>query len=137
MARPRILDTHVLIEHFGLLMKTKRRVPGECTRHANELIELQGTNQIVSPVLIEFLAGASREDLECRKAYLKPFTVLDKGNIPAQDWDEAKRFAQWTRIGRERKLGDCLIEAIANRLNGDVVSADRDFKLRVPPQRMK
>ena len=135
MARPKILDTQVLINHFGMLYNTKARTPGAFKSHAEELIEVQGTNQIVSPVLIEFLAGANRENLECRKAYLEPFSVLDKGNIPARDWEEAKRIAQWVRIGRERKLGDCLIEAISIRFNGDIVSSDRDFKQRVPPQK--
>ncbi len=131
--RPRILDTDVLINHWRGFGK-KKRTASEFKTHAKELIESQGTNMIVSPVMVEFLAGANREDLGFRKAYLEPFEVLDKGNIPRADWDEAKRFAQWTRIGRERKLGDCLIEAIAKRFNGDVVSRDRDFKRRVPPQ---
>lgn len=134
MARPRILDTNVLINHFGRFDKRKKRTPREFKMHGEELIEFQGSNLIVSPVLVEFLAGANREDLELRKAYLEPFEVLDKGNIPSADWDEAKRLAQWIRLGRERKLGDCLIEAIANRHNGDVISNDRDFKRRILPQ---
>jgi predicted nucleic acid-binding protein len=133
MPRPRILDTNVLINHWHRFEGT-RRTASEFRAHAKELIEVQGTNLIVSPVVVEFLAGASREDLNSRRAYLEPFEILDKGNIPAADWDEAKRFAQWIRRGRERKLGDCLIEAIARRLNGDIISSDRDFKWRVPPQ---
>jgi predicted nucleic acid-binding protein len=135
MAKPKILDTNVLIEHFTTLYNTTERDSTAFRNHAEELIEFQGTNQIVSPVLVEFLAGANRENLECRKAYVGVFTVLDKGNIPAKDWEEAKRIAQWVRIGRQRKLGDCLIEAIAKRLNGDIISYDRDIWPRVPPQR--
>ena len=134
MARPRILDTNVLIKHWRKLDKRNRNASGVRT-HAKELVEVQGTNLIASPVLIEFLAGTrDSSELELFKAFLEPFEVLDKGEIPRQDWDEAKRFAQWIRIGRERKLGDCLIQAIAKRLNGDVITADLDFKQRVPPE---
>jgi predicted nucleic acid-binding protein len=133
MARRKILDTHVLIHHWHSF-PAKKRTANDCKAHAEELIEFQGTNLIVSPVLVEFLAGASRDDLDFRKAYLEPFEILDEGYIPLADWEEAKRFAQWVRIGRDRKLGDCLIEAIARRLNGDIVSSDRDFSRRVPPQ---
>jgi predicted nucleic acid-binding protein len=134
MARPRILDTNVLINHWRKLDK-KDRVAAKVKAHAEELIEFQGTNLITSPVLVEFLVGA-RDSLELGlyRTYLEPFEVLDKGEIPRQDWDEAKRLAQWIRKDRERKLGDCLIEAIANRFNGDVVSADCDFKRRLPPE---
>jgi predicted nucleic acid-binding protein len=98
------------------------------------LIEIQGTNLIVSPVLIEILVGArNKEELEHYQAFLEPFQVLDKEEIPRRDWEEAKRIAQWVRRGRERKLGDCLIEAIANRFNGDIVSAVLDFKSRCSP----
>ena len=103
--------------------------------HAEELVEVQGTNLIASPVLVEFLAGTrDSKELELSRAFLEPFEVLDNGEIPRQDWEEAKRFAQWIRKGRERKLGDCLIQAIAKRLNGDVISADLDIKQRVPPE---
>jgi predicted nucleic acid-binding protein len=113
---------------------TKGQTEAECRRYAEELIDFQGTNQIVSPVRVEFLAGATNKNLKLFVAFLKPFIVLDKQNIPAGDWREAERIAQWVRTGRDRKLGDCLIEAIAKRLNGDVISSDRDFKLRVPPR---
>ena len=134
MARPRILDTNVLIKHWRKLDK-KSRSPAAVRLHADELVEVQGTNLIASPVVIEFLAGTrDSQELELSRAFLEPFEVLDQGEIPRQDWDEAKRFAQWIRIGRERKLGDCLIQAIAKRLNGDVITADLDFKQRVPPE---
>ena len=130
----KILDTNVLIDHWRTFGK-KVRTANECKAHAEELIEVQGTNGIVSPVLIEFLAGAmSSEQLELHKAYLEPFVVLDRGMIPPGDWDQAKRFAQWNREGRPRDLGDCLVQAIAKRLNADVVSSDRGINRRVPPQ---
>ncbi len=80
------------------------------------------------------MGARTSEELELYKEYLEPFEILDKGEIPRRDWEEAKRLAQWIRKDRERKLGDCLIEAIANRFNGDIVSGDPDFKWRVPPQ---
>jgi predicted nucleic acid-binding protein len=134
MARPRILDTNVLINHWCRAFE-KDTTPSELKAHAVELIELQGTSGIVSPVLIEFLAGArNSNELKLFRAYLEPFEVLDKGVIPARDWEEAKRFAQWIRRDRKRDLGDCLIQAIAERLKADVVSSDLDIKRRVPPQ---
>jgi predicted nucleic acid-binding protein len=134
MAKPRILDTSVLINHWRRFDKSKRSASG-LKAHAEELIDFEGTKLIVSPVLVEFLAGArTREELELFKSYLEPFEVLDKGDIPRQDWEEAKRLAQWIRKARPRKLGDCLIEAIANRFNGETITRDPDFKRRVPPQ---
>ena len=139
MARPKILDTTVLINHWRKFDQPQRTTT-ECRLYAEELIELQGTNVIVSPVLIEFLAGArNRSELELFQAYLEPFEVLDNGLIPPADWDEARRFAQWIRTDRNRterprKLGDCLIQAIAARFNRDVVSSDLDIKRRVPPR---
>ena len=131
----RILDTNVLLNHWHRFDKRKQRTPDALKIHAGELIEFEGTNLILSPVLIEILVGVrTSQELELYQAYLEPFEVLDKGDIPRQDWDEAKRLAQWIRIGRERKLGDCLIEAIARRLNADIVTGDRDFKVRIPPQ---
>jgi predicted nucleic acid-binding protein len=131
----RILDTNVLINHFRRLDKKQRTAPN-LKAHAQTLIEFWGTNFIVSPVLIEFLAGArTSEELKLFKAYLEPFDVLDKGDIPRQDWDEAKRLAQWIRkTDRRRKLGDCLIIAITKRLGVDPITSDPDFKQRIPAQ---
>lgn len=130
----RILDTQVLINHWHRFDSRIKRTPSKLREHARELIEMEDTNLILSPVLIEFLCGAgSSQECELFNAYLKPFEVLDDGKVPRQDWEEAKRLAQWSRGSRKRKLGDCLIEAIARRLNADVVSRDRDFRGRVPP----
>lgn len=135
MARPRILDTNVLIDHWHRFPK-RTRTTSDLKAHAEKLIEVHGTKLIVFPVLIEFLVGArSGEELKHYRAYLEPFEILDDGDIPCQDWEEAKRLAQWTKKDRERNLGDCLIKAIAKRFNGDVVSSDRDFRQRVPPER--
>jgi predicted nucleic acid-binding protein len=115
------LDTNVLINHWRRFGE-KNRTTDALRSHAEELVELQGTNLIASPVLVEFLVGARTGE------------VLDKGDIPRQDWQEAERLAKWIRTNRPRKLGDCLIEAIAKRYNGDIVTGDPDFKWRVPPR---
>lgn len=136
MPKAKILDTNVLINHWHRFPEHKGRTPAALQAHAEELIEVQGTKLIVSPVLIEFLAGAlSRKELDLYQAYLAPFEVLDRGNIPRQDWEEAKRFAQWIKNkGRKRKLGDCLIQAIASRLNCDVITSDPDIQPRTSPR---
>lgn len=135
MAKSKVFDTQTLINHYGF-GRARQFKPGGARAHAKELIELHGTNFILSPVLIEFLAGArTTQELELFKAYLEAFDVLDKGNIPRQDWEEAKRLAQRIgRSGRSRKLGDCLIQAIADRLSTDIISGDKDFKVRIPPR---
>lgn len=96
---------------------------------ARELIELHGTRAIVSPVLIEFLAGTSNAtELRLAKAYLDPFEIVDQQRIPPQDWQEAVRLAQRVpRSGQRRQLGDCLIRSIANRLKYEVVTHDVGF----------
>jgi predicted nucleic acid-binding protein len=136
MPKAKILDTNVLIDHWYRFAEHERRTPASLQAHAEELIEVQGTRLIVSPVLIEFLAGAlTSNELDLYRAYLAPFGVLDRGNIPRQDWEEAKRAAQWIRNeGRKRRLGDCLIQAIAGRLNCDVITSDPDFRPRTPPR---
>ena len=128
------MDTNVLINHWRRFGE-KNRTTDALRSHAEELVEFQGTNLIASPVFVEFLVGArTGEELELYLAYLEPFEVLDKGDIPRQDWQEAERLAKWIRTNRPRKLGDCLIEAIAKRYNGDIVTGEPDFKWRVPPR---
>jgi hypothetical protein len=91
MPRPRILDTNVLINHgwrFG-----KNRTAGELKTHAEELIELQGTNLIVSPVLIEFLVGAtSGEDFICTKRIWNRSRFWTKEKFPDKT---GKRRSAW------------------------------------------
>ena len=113
MPKAKILDTNLLINHWHRFAQGQRRTPANLKAHAAELIEFQGTNLIVSPVLIEFLAGAiTSGELELYRVYLEPFDVLDNGNIPRRDWEEARRLAQWIKHeGRRRRLGDYLIQA--------------------------
>jgi len=67
-------------------------------------------------------------------AFLESFEVLDK-DVKPQDWTEAQRWAERIRrTGGNRKLGDCLIQAIAKRLNAEVVTKDQHFQSRIPPR---
>ena len=62
MRKAKILDSNVLINHWYRPGEGQRRTPASLKAHAEELIDFEGTNLIVSPVLIEFLAGASSSD---------------------------------------------------------------------------
>ena len=95
------------------------------------LIEIENTKWILSPIRIEFLCGVRDSDeLKLYCAYLEQFEVLDERRIPSRDWSEAERLAQWVKEGgRARKLGDCLIQAIAKRLHAEVTTAGiRNFR---------
>jgi len=96
---------------------------------AEKLIANHGSRRIVTPVYIEMVAGATGSDeLKLTHAYLDPFEMVDEGKIPKEDWDEAKRIAQRVAPkGGKRQLGDCLVRAIANRLNCDVLTLDGTF----------
>jgi predicted nucleic acid-binding protein len=130
----RILDTNVLINHLRLLPADKRK-PDGARKWALQLIAAHNTKLIGSPVRIEFLAGAlSGDQLKLYLAYIEEFEVVDENRIPHQDWEEAERIAKRIKPkGRRRKLGDCLLQAIALRLNCDIVTADSDFRQRVLP----
>ncbi len=130
----RILDTQVLISHYNKMTKSKS--VDAVKAHARQLINIENTNWILSPIRIEFLCGV--RDSHERKLYcacLEQFEVLDERKIPSQDWSEAERLAQWVKQdGRGRKLGDCLIQAIAKRLHAEVTTTDPDFPQRTPPK---
>ncbi|NQT36326.1 MAG: PIN domain-containing protein [Planctomycetes bacterium] len=127
----RLLDTNVLIAHW------RRRAPrplsagtpADARRWAAELVKLYKTSLIATPVVIEFLAGTrSSHERELARAYLDELVVVDNGDIPKSDWKMACRYAE--RVPRNRKprhLGDCLLKAIAERLNCDVFSLDEAF----------
>jgi predicted nucleic acid-binding protein len=132
--RRKILDANVLINHWrrlGLSTKSLLQVKAA----ALALIDLYDTNLIASPVRIEFLAGVlSDQELRRSLAFLAVFKAVDEREVPAADWEEAERIAKRVRsAGRRRKLGDCLLAAIANRLSCDVVTGDLDFVQRVKP----
>jgi predicted nucleic acid-binding protein len=123
-----VLDTSVLIHHWhrSATSPLERSTPVDSREWARELIRLEESATIVTPVLIEMLCGArSAHELRLTKAYLDEFRVIDDGKVTTADWDEAIRLAR--RIppdGRPRQLGDCLIRAIAKRLKFKVRTFD-------------
>jgi predicted nucleic acid-binding protein len=124
-----VLDTNVLVQHWR--RSRSGGAPGQVKElqagvWARRLIDLENTNAIVTPVVLEYLCGV-RDQMErgLTRAYLKPFESVDKGRILAADWREAKRLAERVpRNGRPRDFSDCLIKAIATRLNYQVRSFD-------------
>ena len=96
---------------------------------ATELISVYRTNRIVTPVELEFLAGArTSQELQLFLAFLNEFESIDKGVVIPKDWEIARNLAR--RIpadGRPRQLGDCLIAAIARRLRHLVITSDSGF----------
>ena len=131
MAR-RILDTNVLINHWGREFSKTR--PSTLTlkdarRSAEKLIELQSSNTILTPVYLEFLCGkGSEHEVTLAKAFLSKFEIADGGRILDQDWQNAKRIAaRVPRDGLRRQMGDCLIRAICDRLKLEVFTFEKRF----------
>jgi len=129
--KKRVLDTSVLLRWWNQCRSRERRALSakSVTQWARRLIETHDTNGIVTPILVEVVAGAtSARELRLLKAFLEPFQCIDGQRILADDWREAIRLAQRIpRNGRPRDLSDCLIRAIADRLNHDVVTLDQGF----------
>jgi predicted nucleic acid-binding protein len=125
----RVFDTSRLINHWKRYPKQLEKTDAEAEKWGMELIRIENTDAIVTPVELEMLGGDENErDRQLTRAYLKPFRVIDKGRILKEDWDEARRLI--VRIPnrpkpRARGLVDCLIRAIATRLNHEVLSDDK------------
>ncbi len=140
-----LLDSTLLITHFKRISPLAEKGPEDARNWAKQLIENKGTNAIVSPVVIEMLAGVrDSHELSLTEAFLDEFDIVDERKIPPQDWELAgiiaKRVVKYDRQvprrsrrrDREqnprtqaRDLGDCLITAIALRLNYAVLTEDR------------
>jgi predicted nucleic acid-binding protein len=135
----RVLDTNKLIRHWKRFKPSGDRTPSGAKAWAETLIELEQTNAIVTPVELEMLGGdVSDRDRELTRAYLKPFQVIDNGRIIAEDWEEARHLIERIpRDPRPRGLTDCLIRAIADRLNYEVLSDDKGMPDRSSRRRRK
>lgn len=126
----RLLDTSVLIAHWRR-RSTKRseQTASHAAAFAADLIEKVGSSAIATPVFIEFIAGfRSNQELKLAEAYLAEFEVIDRQDIPPSDWRDAIRLAK--RVPKDRKprqMGDCLLRAIATRLNYEVFTHDQGF----------
>jgi predicted nucleic acid-binding protein len=123
-----ILDTSVLIHHWrrrsaGSLGTS---TPRDARRWATDLIQIEETDAIVSPVALEVLCGVrDAHELRLSTAFIAQFRLADGGKVTPEDWTEARRLAvRIPRDGRPRQLGDCLIRAIANRLRLQIRSFD-------------
>jgi predicted nucleic acid-binding protein len=130
MRARRILDTNRLISFWSRKTTRFGRPDGATARAwADELVHLEGTDAIVTPVRIEFICHAnSRELLELYESFIDGFVVIDRGQIGPADWNAAARLARRVpRSGKPRQLGDCLIRAIATRLGYDVMTNEVDF----------
>src|SRR5437016_2776162 len=126
-----VLDSALLMAHWNRCRKgpldhyREKDVVG----WARKLIEIERSDAIVTPVGLELICGTlSKWALKLTRAYLGEFTVIDQGTVLDEDWQEALRLAaRVPQSGKPRDLGDCLIRAIANRLNYDVTTPDKDF----------
>jgi predicted nucleic acid-binding protein len=129
---PRILDANRLIRHW---QRHRPQSVADARRSARELIKLHGTNAIVTPVAIEFECGTrDQRELELARAYLNEFEIIDGGRILPEDFVQARRLAAPRQgIERKRNFADCLIRAIADRLNYGVDTEDVGFPRRLPP----
>jgi predicted nucleic acid-binding protein len=128
----RIIDTNRLVQSWHHYRRGRK--PSEIDRMeveswADQMSRDLGPLWILTPIEIEFLAAArTPEELLLFRAFLGKFRSADEGRILTEDWVEARRLACRTpRDGTPRQLGDCLIRAIARRLNCEVSTNDRRF----------
>jgi predicted nucleic acid-binding protein len=123
-----VLDTSVLIRHWhrSVTRPLERLSIDDARKWARELIAIEETDAIVTPVVIEVVCGVrSAQELRLARAYLDEFRILDGGEVTVADWTEARRLAERIpRDARPRQLGDCLIQAIARRFKYLVRSFD-------------
>jgi predicted nucleic acid-binding protein len=96
---------------------------------AEEVIDFRRTNAIVTPVFIELLAGArNAHELKLFRAYLSRFRIIDDGRVVEKDWRLASQIAaRVPRDGKRRQLVDCLIRAMSDRLNFEIITRDKRF----------
>jgi len=124
--------TNILIRYWGERVRGRRLrdvSADDARRWARELIKLQDTNAILTPIHIEYVCGkVGAREVQLARAFLAEFHAVDEGRILPKDWEDAKRIAhRVTRTGARRQLGDCLIRAISDRLHLEVLTADRRF----------
>lgn len=140
--RKEFLDTNRLIEHYQRMRagRPHRQVTDTMVAQwAKDLIRLRRVNLILTPVVIEFLAGAgSSREVQLGKAFLAEFEIADGGDIRGDDWVRAQQFAE--RVpgdGKPRDLGDCILAALAERLGLDADTGDHGFPKRAATRRRR
>ncbi|MEX0938721.1 MAG: PIN domain-containing protein [Pirellulales bacterium] len=129
----RLLDTSLLIPFFrGRRRQYESPTVQDAAAWARELIHIHGDGVIASPVYLEFTCGVDDDqEMSLALAFLDEFENIDGGHISDEDWKIAIQRAQ--RIfypGRKRQVVDCLLFAIARRLNCDLKTKDRDLRRR-------
>lgn len=125
-----ILDTNILIGHWRRWYSSSVLLSEvQIQSMARQLIDGHQTDAIVTPVAIEFFAGTQNaQELLTARIYVGCFRVIDQGRVSNEDWKRAKELAQRIpQSGKPRQLGDCLIRAIADRLNHEVITIDGFF----------
>ncbi len=127
--RHNVLDTTILIAHWRrrrLARPLTELDEAEVERWARQLIGIEQSDATVTPVLLEFLCGiGDKREMILARAFLKLFKAIDDRRTLQRDWQEAQRLAERVPANRRpRDLGDCLIRAIAQRLNHDVRTLD-------------
>jgi predicted nucleic acid-binding protein len=124
------LDTNLLIDHFNRHRPLDGKSEKDAERWGRELIDDRDTKAILSPVEVEFLCGVVDEhEMRLREAFLRPFEVVDGHKTLPEDWKEARRVAKHPGYQpRSRDLGDCLLVAIASRLNLEIKTDDKGLK---------
>src|SRR4051812_5956750 len=126
-----VLDSSVLIKHWNQCCSRARSMnaltDADVRKWAKALIGIHDTDAIVTPVVIELLAGTrTSKELHLTRAYLSQFRCVDEQDVTHEDWERAAELAQRIRRdGRRRQLGDCLIRAIAGRLRFEVWTYDQ------------
>ncbi len=128
----RVLDTNILVSYWGYRRQGRRYEDiqtSDARSWAQALIKFYRGDAIVTPIYIEYLAGQpTARAVGLAEAYLGEFEVIDQGSILDEDWEDAIRIARRIPpLGNLRQMGDCLIRAICNRLNHEVISTDSGF----------
>jgi predicted nucleic acid-binding protein len=77
-------------------------------------------------VVIEFLCGArDSHELHLFRAFLDQLEVVDNGVVTQADLQKSQHTAsRIPKDGKPRNLGDCLILAIASRLDYGILTSD-------------
>jgi predicted nucleic acid-binding protein len=127
-----VLDTSVLLSWWNQCRSERKGrtiTENQAEGWGKKLSQHQDTTAIVTPVLVEIFGGTtSKYELNLMRAFLRPFLCIDRKRFLPQDWEEAIRMAQ--RVPRDKKprhLADCLIRALADRLNHEVLAFDQGF----------
>ncbi len=126
-----ILDTNILILHWhqSRAGRIADNTVEEAEGWARRLIAIHQSRWMVTPVLLEFLGIiVNGHEMKLSRAFIDHFHPLDDGNITGQDWQKARQLAE--RIGKgpsppRRGAIDCLIKAIALRLDCEIRTADQ------------